>query len=226
MRVEQLIARLKQTPVADVREVGRALVDSHVDSYEKAVSLPSGDGVGQTCRFSGGMALVDTAAMPQLVSALDVLAQQLIRDAEKAGVVQAMRAALSAAQPFASFLKMEYYDLLGFVRHLRAAVTEPELEIACDRVLDLMADRVLVYARHTSDCAATGISIYLSHPLVPDNIFQAHQALYQANRFSRETQWDEMISIYRARLKGTQAADQVQPTATKKGRALSTSTHP
>jgi len=226
MRVEQLISRLKQTPVADVREVGRALVDSHVDSYEKAVSLPSGDGTGQTCRFSGGMALVDTAAMPQLVSALDVLAQQLIRDAEKAGVVQAMRVALSAAQPFASFLKMEYYDLLGFVRHLRAAVTEPELETACDRVLDLMADRVLVYARHTSDCAATGISIYLSHPLVPDNIFQTHQALYQANRFSRETQWDEMITIFRARLKGTLAVDQVQPTATKKGRALSTSTHP
>ncbi len=226
MRFEQLIAGLKKTPAADVRELGRALVDSHVDSYEQAVRLPSADGVGQTCRFSGGMALVDTAAMPQLVSALDVLAQQLIRDAGKAGVVQAMRAALSAAPPFASFLKMEYYDLLGFVRHLRAAVTQPELETACDRVLDLMANHVLVYARHTSDCAATGISIYLSHPLIPDNIFKTHQALYQANQFSRETQWDEMIGLFRARLKGALAADLIQPGAIKKGRVLSTSTHP
>ncbi len=226
MRFEQLIAELKQAPEVDVRKVGRALVDSHVDSYERAVSLPSGDGVGRTCRFSGGMALVDTAAVPQLVSALDVLAQQLIRGAEKAGVVQAMRKALSGAQPFASFLKMEYYDLLGFVRHLRAAVTQPELETACDRVLDLMANHVLVYARHTSDCAATGISIYLSHPLVPENIFQTHQALYQANRFSRETQWDEMISIFRARFRNPLAGDLIQPAAIKKGRVLSSSTRP
>ena len=226
LRMEQLIAGLKQAPAADIRELGRALVDSHVDSYEQDVRLPSGDGPAQTCRFSGGMALVDAAAMPQLVSALDVLAQQLIRYGEKAGVVQAMHAALSATQPFASFLKMEYYDLLGFVRHLRAAVHQPELETACDRVLDLLAGRVLVYARHTSDCAATGISIYLSNPLVPDNIFQAHQTLYQANQFSRDTQWDEMISIFRARFKGTLAVDLIQPAAIKKGRALSTSTHP
>lgn len=226
MRVEQLIAGLKKSPAADVRELGRALVDSHVDSYEQAVNLPSSDGGGQTCRFSGGMALVDTAAMPQLVAALDVLAQLLIRYAEKAGVVSAMRSALSAAPPFASFLKMEYYDLLGFVRHLRAAVAQSELETACDRVLDLMANRVLVYARHTADCAATGISIYLSHPLVPDNIFKTHQTLYLANRFSRETQWDEMISLFRERLNGAPAADRIQPGAIKKGRGLSTSTHP
>ena len=226
MRVEQLIAGLKQTPAADIRELGRALVDSHVDSYDQDVRIPTGDGVGQICRFSGGMALVDAAAMPQLVTVLDLLAQQLIRHAEEDGVVQAMGAALSATQPFASFLKMEYYDLSGFVRHLRAAVSQPELETACDRVLDLLANRVLVYARHTSDCAATGISIYLSHPLVPDNIFQTHQRLYQANRYSRDTQWDEMISIFRARLKGTLAADLIQPAAIKKGRALSTSTRP
>jgi hypothetical protein len=133
---------------------------------------------------------------------------------------------LSATQPFASFLKMEYYDLSGFVCHLRAAVSQPELKTACDRVLDLLANRVLVYARHTPDCAATGISIYLSNPLVPDNIFQTHHRLYQANRYSRDTQWDEMISIFRARLKGTRDANQIQPAAIKKGRALSTSTRP
>jgi hypothetical protein len=226
LRFEQLIEGLKQAPAIDIRELGRALVDSHVDSYDQDVRLPSGDGAGRICRFSGGMALVDAAAMPQLVFALDLLARQLIRHAEEDGVVQAMGAALSATQSFPSFLKMEYYDLSGFVRHLRAAVSQPELETACDRVLDLLMNRVLVYARHTSDCAATGISIYLSHPLVPDNIFQTHQRLYQANRYSRDTQWDEMISIFRARLKGNQVANQVQPAAIKKGRAISTSTRP
>ncbi len=226
MRVEQLIAGLKQTPAVDIRELGRALVDSHVDSYQQDVRLPSGDGIGQTCRFSGGMALVDAAAMPQLVLALDFLARQLIRYAEEDDVVQAMGAALSAAQPFASFLKMEYYDLAGFVGHLRAAVSQRALETACDRVLDQLGNRVIVYARHTPDCAATGISIYLSHPLVPDNIFQTHQRLYQANRYSRETQWDEMIRIYRTRLKGMRAVNLIRSSAKKKGAGTLTSPRP
>jgi hypothetical protein len=226
LRFEELIAGLKQTPAADIRELGRALVDSHVDGYDQDVRLPTGDGGGQTCRFSGGMALVNAAEMPQLVSALDLLARQLIRHAEEDDVVQAMGAALSATQPFASFLKLEYYDLAGFVRHLRAAVSQPELETACDSVLDLLTNRVIVYARHTSDCAATGISIYLSHPLVPDNIFQTHQRLYQANRFSRETQWDEMITIFRKRSTGPLYVNRIHPAVKPKGRAFSTSTRP
>ena len=226
LRVEQLIAGLKQTPAADSRTLGRALVDSHVNSYDQDVRLPSGDGGDQICRFSGGMALVDAAAMPQLVSALDRLAHQLIRHIEEDDVVHAMGAALAATQPFASFLNMEYYDLSGFVRHLRAAVSHPELEATCDHILDVLANRVIVYARHTSDCAATGISIYLSHPLVPDNIFQTHQRLYQANRYSRDTQWDEMIGIYRVRLQGLRTVDLIQPAATKKGRAVLTGARP
>ena len=226
LRFEQLIAGLKQTPPADIQELGRALVDSHADSYDQDVRIPTGDGEWQTCRFSGGMALVNAAEMPQLVSALDLLAQQLIGHIEEDGVVQAMGAALSATQPFASFLKMEYYDLAGFVRHLRFAVSQPELETACARVLDLLANRVIVYARHTSDCAATGVSIYLSHPLVPDNIFQTHQRLYRANRFSRDSQWDEMISIFRKHSTGLMDANQVQPEVKPKGRATSTSTRP
>lgn len=226
LQFEQLIAGLKQAPAADIRELGRALVDSHVDSYDQDVRLPTGDGDWQTCRYSGGMALVDAAEMPQLVSALDSLAQQLIRHAEEDGVVQAMAAALSSTQPFASFLKMEYYDLAGFVSHLRAAVSQPELETACARVLDILANRVIVYARHTSDCAATGVSIYLSHPLVPDNIFQIHQRLYQANRFSRDTQWDEMISIFRKHLLEPQDVNRITPAVKPKGRVLSTSARP
>jgi hypothetical protein len=226
MRFEQLIAELKQKPAADIRQIGRALVDSHVDSYDKDIRLPAGDGLDQICRFSGGMALVDAAAMSQLVSALDRLAQQLVRHAVDDGVVQAMGTALSATQPFASFLNMEYYDLLGFLRHLRAAVQQPELENACDRALELLVNRVIVYARHTPDSAATGISIYLSHPHVPDNIFQTHQRLYQANRYSRDTQWDEMIRVYRARLKETSAVDLVQPLGKKRGRNLITSAPP
>ena len=142
--------------------------------------------------------------MPLLAGPLDELARQLIRHRENPSVVKAMQSALATTQPFASFLNLEYYDLQGFLEHLRTGLDHPAIEMACDRVLDVLTRHVLVYARNTPSCSATGVSIYLSHPLVPENIFQTHQKLYQANVFSRDTHWDEMIQSLRPKLKALQ----------------------
>lgn len=201
LRVEQMIAAFKESTPVDLRALGRVLVDSHVNDYAEDEKLLAVNDDGRICRFVGGMALVDAAAMPTLASELDTLAQELIRCGEDPEVIQAIRVALSTTQKFASFLNLEYYDLLSFIRYLRAAVSQAQLKIACDRVLNIIVEQVLVYASQTSDSPATGISIYFSHPLVPDNIFQVHQSLYRANPFSEDTHWDEMIAFLRPRLK-------------------------
>ena len=201
LHFESFIAALMEEPDAEFSALSRGLVDSHVESYERDVILEAGIGEGRTCRYAGDMALLDTAAMPQLGEALDQLARDLIRYQMDPQVVQAMQAALSTAQSFASFLNLEYYDLQGFLNHLREGLPNAELTASCDRVLNLLKKRVLIYARRSAGCSASGISIYLSHPLVPENIFQAHQALYRANAFSRNTHWDEMIHVFRARLR-------------------------
>ncbi len=213
LRFEEFIAGLHSRPAADINALSLALVDGHVDNYDRELLLKTGIGETQTCRYAGSMALVNTAAMPPLGAALNQLAQVLIRHADDHLTVRAMHSALSATQPFASFLNLEYYDLQGFIEKLRAGLNLPELETACDRVLDELNTRVLVYARHTPDCQANGMSIYLSHPLVPENIFQAHQSLYSANAFSRNTQWDEMIHVFRPRLRALMAT---AASATKK----------
>lgn len=215
LRFEELIAGLHSRPAADITALSRALVDSHVDNYDRDVLLNTGIGDARTCRFSGSMALVDAAAMPQLVEALDQLARVLIRREDDPATVRAMQSALSATQPFASFLNLEYYDLQGFLQNLRAGLHQPDLEAVCDRILGVLNTQVMVYARRTPDRLANGISIYLSHPLVPENIFKAHQSLYRANAFSRNTQWDEMIRVFRPRLRASMAA--AAPTITKSG---------
>jgi hypothetical protein len=205
LRFEDLIAGLHSRPAADMAALGLSLVDGHVDSYDQDVYFQTATGDAQTCRYPGSMALVDAAALPQLGEALDQLARVLIRHQDDPATVQAMHAALSATQPFASFLNLEYYDLQGFVRNLRAGLDPPDLEAACDRALEVLNARVLIHARHTPDRRASGVSIYLSHPLVPENIFQVHQSLYRANAFSRNTQWDEMIHAFRPRLRAIAA---------------------
>ncbi len=206
LHFEEFIAGLQSRPAADIVALSRTLVDSHVDSYDQDVRLPSGISVAPTCRYAGSMALVDAAALPALGAALDHLARVLIRHADDPATARALRAALSATQPFASFLNLEYYDLQGLVQNLRAGLHRPDLEAACDRVLDVLNARVLVYARHTPGCQANGMSIYFAHPLVPENIFQAHQSLYRANAFSRNTLWDEMIRAFRPRLRALMTA--------------------
>jgi hypothetical protein len=199
---EQLIADLNENPAADMQKLGQALVDSHVNNYGKDLKLPLYNGTRRTCRFEGSMALVDVPAMGKMVQILDSLARELIRQKNEPAVTQAMQTALSTTQSFASFLNLEYYDLYGFVSRLRnAANAHSAIKDQCSRILNLLTDQVIVYSRHTRQRDAAGMSIYLSHPNVPDNIFEVHQALYRANRFSRDTHWDEMIHLLRPLLK-------------------------
>jgi hypothetical protein len=206
LHFEEMIAQLHAEPRMDVIPLGRAMVDSHVNGYRKAVRLHANKGGEKVCRYAGDMAMVNTAGIPDLVQALDALARVLIKEVHTPGVVPAVWQGVSRAQPFASFLNLEYYDLQSFIQLLRDNTQRTTVRAACDRVLTVIRDRVLVYARHSEDCLATGISIYLSHPLVPDNIFRAHQHLYQANAFSRNTQWDEMIAVFRPHLKAVATA--------------------
>jgi hypothetical protein len=96
---------------------------------------------------------------------------------------------------------MEYYDLANFIRNLRNSIGQPDLLEATAAALKTIEDRVLLYERHTQDCDSSGMSVYISNPLVPDNIYTAHQALYSASAFARDTQWDEMIDAYRLKIR-------------------------
>jgi hypothetical protein len=143
------------------------------------------------------MAMVDCRALPLLVQQLDKMAGLMIAHSGNPQVVEAMRRALTATPQFASFLNLEYYDLLHFVRQLKGHLRQPDLITICDSIMAQLVDQVLVYERRTSDGVATGMSVYLSSPLVPENVYQAHQAMYAQSRFGQDTRWDEMISCFR-----------------------------
>lgn len=201
LRFEEIIAALRAEPLTSAPELGRQIVDSHVDSYERDTVFITEMGEEETCRFAGGMAIVDATALPALVGELDKLARLLLAHADAPGAVDAMQGALARTQRFASFLNMEYYDLANFIRNLRNGIGQPDLLEATAAVLKTIEDRVLLYERHTQDGEGSGMSVYLSNPLVPDNIYAAHQALYSASAFASNTQWDEMIDAYRLKIR-------------------------
>jgi hypothetical protein len=197
LHFEEIVAALKQNPAADVKLLGQKGVDTHVDNYGRDVMLPAAHKTAQACRYRADMAMVDCRALPLLVQQLDKMAGLMIAHSGNPQVVEAMRRALTATPQFASFLNLEYYDLLHFVRQLKGHLRQPDLITICDSIMAQLVDQVLVYERRTSDGVATGMSVYLSSPLVPENVYQAHQAMYAQSRFGQDTRWDEMISCFR-----------------------------
>ena len=201
LHFEVAIDALSKNPAMNAIDLGRIIVDSHVDNYlqhASTTSLSSGVAVNH---FSAGMALVNCESLPRLVQNLSELARIMIERAEDPSVAHAMHIALKKTPRFASFLNLEYYDLHHFVRYLRDNLQQAETIQACNTVLERLAEQVLVYERHTQDSSAKGVSIYLSNPLVPENIYRAHQLLYSRTQFSHDTLWDEMIECFRDRLK-------------------------
>lgn len=198
---EQVLAALHAAPDASTRILGEKMVDAHVNSYRRDVAFTSEEGQQQICRFSGGMALIDCSAMPPLVAKISKMTQLLMKYATDGRVVRAMDDALSQTQQFASFMNLEYYDFQRFIENLTGKISRPDLRQACHAVLDTLMADVVLYEQHTSENDATGMSVYLSSPLVPENIYRTHQAMYERTRFSRDTQWGKMIHTYRQRLR-------------------------
>ncbi len=201
LEFERIIAMLQRNPATDTRLLGRNLVDSHVDSYSRDTLVETADGEIEIYRYAADMAMVDCRAMPDLVRELDQIAGLMIAHADDSRVIHAMHKALAETPRFASFLNLEYYDLQRFVWHLREQLQTPALLQACDRAAATLAERVLVYDRRTQGGGATGMSVYLSNPLVPDNVYRSHQRMYAQSRFGRDTLWDEMINCFRQRLR-------------------------
>jgi hypothetical protein len=220
LKVEQMIAALHRDPGIDPEILGQMMVDSHYQSYRDAAPLRADQPQSVTTRLAASMALVDCQRLPELAGRLDMLAGRLMAAVEDPQIVSAVDGALRSSQQFPSFLNLEYYDLADFIEHLHDVVENPGIAKACRTVLKQLRQQVIVYERHTKDRRASGLSIYLSNPLVPQNIFDAHQAMYRNCRFSRDTRWDEWVSLFRAFWKkSTPPKTPIEPSETH-GQAL------
>ncbi len=201
LKIEKMLTHLQAQYDMDARELGRLLVDNHFQNYRQAMPLWADQPTSMRANYAASMALVDCKRLPHLVQRLDKLAQQLIAHTDDPMVIAQVGKALYASQPFASFLNLEYYDLADFIQQLINSVGQKDIRLTAEDILNELGQRVVLYEKHTQDQRASGLSIYLSHPLVPHNIFKAHQAMYRNCRFSLDTQWDEWIDLFRQRWK-------------------------
>jgi regulator of sigma D len=203
---EEVLRELASKPDIAAVDLGRRAVDAYIRQYEKDALIPDDDGNLMSKRFSGGLSLVRCASYNQLAKKLDALALTLslkMRSTEEESVnrvLTSLNCAMKTSQRYRSFLDLEYYDLVDFLQQLHEQTTDNELQSMCREVLDFVSNHVVVYEKHTTDSRSNGVSIYLSNYLVPENVFRAHQIMYSASSFGRETAWDDMIGLFRAKM--------------------------
>jgi hypothetical protein len=204
IRFEELLKRLREEPNLSARGMGQVLVDTFIEQYMRDVRLPDHRGGSVSKRFAAALSLIDCSRYDAVAERLDRLARHLLQElthlCEPDPLPGAFRRALSASQRYGSFLNLEYYDLQDFLQNLKERVPDPQTRKYCEDVLDEVCRKLIVYERHTSERRSKGVSIYLSHFLVPENVYQCHTEMYRRCRFSRKTGWDEMIDLVRCRL--------------------------
>jgi hypothetical protein len=207
IKFEEPLKAILANPDLPIVDFGKITIDTFIEQYANALNLKDDGGRAYTCRYPASMALVASRSLERLAIHLDdfsaYIRQRLQSPDSATPLLKEIHHTLSRTQRFASFLNLEYYDAQDFLSRLGTRTRDERLRAMCLEIAEFVKNEVVVYEKHTEDCSSNGISIYLSNYLVPENIFQAHQAMYRNSMFSRDTSWDEMIESIRGGMKIT-----------------------
>ncbi len=204
VEAEILMNKLVADSDTPMTELGEATIDSFINQY--AIMPLSGTNEKRVVRgkYPASLALVDCGKYDKLSRSLDELAQFLIGsmagEPTERDTLGDLHSALTASQNYPSFLNLEYFDLRDLLEKLQDNSANEELKKLCQNTLDILSQELIVYERHTEDSRSHGVSIFFPNYLVPENIYDAHMAMYTAASFSRETSWGDLIKTYRGRM--------------------------
>lgn len=201
--LEHMAGVLAHHPHTDVASLGREMVDAFIKQYQAPVSIVTREGALRTHTYGASLALIDCRTLGGLTDRLNHLAELLTEQLAPSPSADKWLAAIDHARRntrrYPSFLNLEYYDLADLLHHLNQEIDDPRVHDACGRILAYLQRATIVYERHTAEAPSSGLAIYFSHGLVPENIYRSHQAQYRQTRFSQETQWDELVDALRRR---------------------------
>ena len=203
IKFEEPLMAIRSNPGLPIVDFGKITIDTFIEQYTRNVRLKDIHGQSYTCRYSASMALIQSRAIDQLAIYLNDFAEYIynrLQASDEATILlREIRTSLSETQRYPSFLNLEYYDVQDLLQNLAAKTQDNDLKKLCLDIVDFMKNDVVVYEKHTEDCASNGLSIFFSNFLIPENIFKSHQAMYRRSEFSKETFWDEMIETIRIR---------------------------
>lgn len=221
------LQQLTANPDIDASELARSIVDSYiledqriVDPQARAEFLSqsgvygrmSADQLAQQLNQRITLAAVDLAGVPELLNSLNDLAFQL-QSVRQKDVASARQYAQSFTSIFGKQVPPSYVDLGSFVELVQRQTNSRAVVQASQRLQQAIASAVIAEKHGPGKAGATGISIYFPNSQLYSTA-EAGAPSYTtvAERFSRETVWDDFLAFhYTGRSFEAAATDVVSP---------------
>ena len=200
IKFEKIIQRLQSAPGTSLKELCSAVIEDYMADYLYENQTTPNVQVVDAYRFPATMAAIDCRQTVPMAAQLDRLSALIIDRLREPAFLREWQNILKETRRFPSFLNLEYYDLGNLAEKTILLTKDVQIRQQCRAILSQLDSQLIVHEKHTPGQPASGVSIYLSNPLVPSNIFDVHQSLYSQCKFSKDTRWDDMINDYQRRI--------------------------
>ncbi|OGR81047.1 MAG: hypothetical protein A2X32_08880 [Elusimicrobia bacterium GWC2_64_44] len=172
------LARLLARPAMPPAELAAAVVDAYNDFY-------ASNDTGST------LSVVNTAALPDLLAAVNAFTSELMLSGEKELIVTSAKEAKRYTYP-------ENKDLYDFTRRVAAATASPGVKAAAQRLNGVIKGPLVVYNRTTNSTGgiwganpvyhddSNGLAVYFPHVPAAEG--------YTGLRWAADSGWDEFLA--------------------------------
>ena len=224
------LSDLARHPDMSGEDLSKLVVRSYIDGDQRIVDnqaradllgqrglfgIPSAAQVAQKMEDSATLAAVDLNAFPSLLDAINNLAFAL-QGADQRRVARARAYAQSYTSVFGRNVKPSYLDLGNFVQVLKREVQNSDVQAAADQVLAALNRTVVAEKHGRGKPGSHGVSIYFpTSRLYSSGAAGARSYAMTADRFARESLWDDFLAYHYTGRRFNAKPSSTQPPAVK-----------
>ncbi|MBN1890056.1 MAG: hypothetical protein JW850_18815, partial [Thermoflexales bacterium] len=174
-----------------------------------ASAVPSAAQLAQQLGQDVTLSAIDLQAVPALLEGLNNYAFTL-QKADQRAIAQARSYAQSYTSIFGESVPPSYIDLGNFLQLLYRSVSEPAVAQAAQQLASSIEAAVIAEKHGPAKPGSTGLAIYFPNSqLYKNSVTGAESYTAIADRFARESLWDDFLAYFYTGKRFTQAAGAV-----------------
>lgn len=212
------LGELAENPDMDGAELSRLIVESYINEDQRIVDDKaraeftgrgspmagfmgmlggvSADQLAQQMQSDITLTAVDLEAFPPVMDSLNDLSYAL-QDIRQPVVAQARNYARSFTSVFGKNVPPSYLDLGNFAQLLKRESGDPQVALAVDQLVANIGEAVVAERHGRNKSGSSGLSIYFPNSQLYQSPAAGAQSYTEvANRFARDSLWDEFLAYH------------------------------
>jgi len=195
---DKMIEILKRNPEITNKELTRLVIDSSIELYKEPVVFFRG-----VRYLSLSLAGIDTGKINEFAFYFKKFSKALknrLEDPETQ--TQTSDVLLKAIKGTRQYGGFAYRNLPQLLSEISDNTSDSEIKTLAKKLI-LILDELIIYERfeYRGKKESCGIGIYFPHPIIVEKVYQSYQKTYRESQFAKDTDWDEVIELFRRLVK-------------------------